>query len=211
MQDAARAALDAGLAVGAHPGYPDPARFGRHELGLTPAEIRDLVLEQAARLAEVLARAGGRLRHVKLHGALYHRADHDPRVAEAVVDAVRSLDVALAVIAPPAGALAVACGAREVPFLREAFADRAYAPDGRLVPRQVSGSVRSPDDAAAQAVRVARDGLVPTTGGVAIPVPADTLCVHGDTPGAIGYARRIRSALEQAGVEVTATGWRPRP
>ncbi len=197
MAERARAALDAGLALGAHPAYPDREGFGRRDLPLPPLEIRDAVRAQCEALLAVIVRAGGVMRHIKLHGALYHRAHRDQAVAEAVADAVIALNPELIVVGLAASRLAEACVERGLAFAREVFADRGYSADGHLLPRGVAGALLAADAAAAQALRLFTD--------------ADTLCLHSDSPGAEQTARRIRRALEEGGVAVQPMSLGGRP
>ena len=202
MGDTVQAALEHGVAVGAHPGYADRQGFGRRELGVAPVDVAALVREQTGALMQVAASLGGTVRHVKLHGALYHRAHLDRAVADAVAGAVTALHPALIVVGVDGSALMQACGEQGLAFAREAFADRAYARDGRLVPREQPGSVLTAEAAARQVVRMVRDGVVESTDGIVVPLRFDTLCVHSDTPDAVELARSVRQALAEAGVTV---------
>ncbi len=188
-----RLALAAGAAVGAHPGYPDREGFGRRDLAMTADELEAAVLYQVAALAGMVAAAGGRLRHVKAHGALYNRATADPAVAEPIARAVRRISPDLVLVGPPDSALLAAGTAAGLRTAAEGFADRAYEADGSLRSRRLPGAVHTdPAVAAAQAVALATEGRFAT------------LCVHGDTPGAAGIARAVRTALEAAGHRVAA-------
>jgi UPF0271 protein len=150
---------------------------------------------------------GGRLAHVKPHGALYHRATADPAAARAVIAAVRGVDGRLRVVAPPGSALLAAAVASGMHTTVEAFADRVYEPDGHLRSRSMPGALHAgPDEAAAQAVSIAREGTVVASDGSTLALQADTLCVHGDTPGAAAIARAVREALRDAGIAVRAPG-----
>lgn len=202
MRETARFALAHGVVIGAHPGYADRAAFGRRETGAAPAVVANLVREQTGALMQMVASLGGTLRHVKLHGALYHRANADAAVAAAVAGAVAALDPALIAVGRDGSALMRACLAQGLTFAREAFADRAYARDGRLVPREHPGSVLTADAAVRRVVRLARHGVVESLDGAIVPIGFDTLCVHSDTPGAPELARAVRRALESAGVTV---------
>lgn len=217
LLETVRRAVAAGVTVGAHPSYPDRTGFGRvsraEEHG--PAGIAGFVREQVLRVAQACADEGARLAHVKAHGALYADAAHDGELASAFLDGVAAaardagIDE-LAVMGMPGTALSRACSARGVPYLSEAFADRAYAPDGTLVPRATDGSViHDPDTVAVQAVRLATEGVVVAVDGTHVSVPAVTVCLHGDTPGAVALARRVRGDLEAAGVRIAAV--RPAP
>ena len=202
MRDTVQVALDHGAAVGAHPGYADRQGFGRREIGVDPVDVAALVGEQAGALMQVAASLGGTVRHVKLHGALYHRAHRDQAIADAVAGAVTTLDPALIVVGMDGSALMQACREQGLSFAREAFADRAYATDGRLVPRDQPGSVLTAGAAARQVVRMVHDNAVESIEGIVVPLCFDTVCVHSDTPDAVELARSIRLALGEAGVTV---------
>ena len=202
MRDTVQAALEHGVAVGAHPGYADRQGFGRREIGVAPVDVAALVREQTGALMQVAASLGGTVRHVKLHGALYHRAHRDRAVADAVAGAVTALDPALIVVGLDGSALMQACEEQGLAFAREAVADRAYARDGQLVSREQPGSVLTAEAAARQVVRMVRAGVVASTDGIMVPLRFDTLCVHSDTPDAVELARSVRLALAGAGVTV---------
>jgi 5-oxoprolinase (ATP-hydrolysing) subunit A len=200
-----RLALDAGALVGAHPGYPDLVGFGRRAMDLDPEELEAAVLYQVAALDGIVRAEGGRLAHVKPHGALYHRAAADGATAAAVVAAVARIDDRLRLVGPAGSTLLVAAAERGLRTTREAFADRAYEPDGRLRGRNLPGALHTePSAAAVQAVSIARDGVVLAADGSPLPMEADTLCIHGDTPGAAAIARAVRGALLGAGIAVRA-------
>jgi len=201
MRRTVAAAAAHGVAVGAHPGYADRENFGRREQALAPAAIADLVVYQVGALDGFARAAGIRLRHVKLHGALYNTAARAPAVADAAVGAVASLGQRLAIVGPPGSALADAAARHGLPFAAEVFADRTYAPDGQLTPRgDPRAFVRDPDEAARRVVRLLRDGVVETTAGTTLALRADTVCLHGDNPDALGFARRLAEALDAAGI-----------
>lgn len=184
-------ALAAGSAIGAHPGYPDLLGFGRRDLSMSAEEVEASVLFQVAALGGMARAVGGELRHVKAHGALYHAASRDAALAAAVVRAVRRISSALIVVGPPGSALLAAAAAAGLATQAEGFADRTYEPDGSLRSRRLPGGLLG-DGAAvgAQAVALAASGRY------------DTLCIHGDTPGAPGLAAAARAALEAAGHDV---------
>ena len=208
MRETVRRAADAGLRIGAHPGYHDLQGFGRRSMGLTPREVEDLVLFQVAALAGVARAEGVRVAHVKAHGALYNQAARDPALASAIARAVRRLDAGLVFVGLAGSGMLDAARAVDLQVEAEAFADRAYLPDGSLAPRYQDGSViHDAAVVAARAVRIVRDACVTCLGDRSdIAVRADTLCIHGDTPGASALAARIREALEAAGVLVAAPG-----
>lgn len=184
-------AAAAGVMVGAHVGYRDAAGFGRKELGWDPERIGDEAGRQLAALAEAARAAGTEVAHVKPHGALYHRCVADPEAAEALCSA---LPAGIAVVAPPGSVLLTVAAGHGLRGLREGFIDRGYRPDGTLVPRGYEGALLAADAAVAQALGLA--------GGR--PYAIDTLCVHGDSPGAVALARRVRAALEAIDVRIAA-------
>jgi UPF0271 protein len=195
-----------GVAVGAHPSYPDRERFGRAEVAMPLPALEASVAAQVRGLVAVAAEVGVPLRHVKPHGALYHAAAERPEVARALARAVASVDPAL-VLVGPAGTAALATW-RDLGFdvRAEAFADRAYESDGRLRSRGRPGAVlEGPEDAARQAVRIARGEGALAEGGRTVPLVVDTIGLHADTPGAPAVARAVRAALEAAGIVVRAT------
>lgn len=205
MRATVRAAARKGVALGAHPGYPDLQGFGRRELRLTPEEVYSFTLYQLGAIAAFARAEGAPLRHVKAHGALYNQLAREAPLAEAFAQAVRDFDARLMVMTLPNSALERAAQAAGLRVLREGFADRAYRPDGSLVPRSEAGALlHDPAEVVRRAVRMATAGEVITSTGEAIPLPIDTLCIHGDTPGAANLARRVREALAAAGVRVAA-------
>jgi UPF0271 protein len=194
-----------GVAVGAHPGFADLAGFGRREWQATPREVEDLVVYQIGALAAVAAAQGERLQHVKPHGALYNMAARDCALADAIARAVSAVDRSL-VLFGLAGSELIAAGERSgLRTASEAFADRAYAPDGTLVPRRTPGAViEDPGVVVDRVIRMAREQAVTANDGSDVRLQVDTICVHGDTPGAADLAARMREALSRAGVAVKA-------
>lgn len=203
MTETVRGAIERGVAVGAHPGYSDRAGFGRLELGLTPDQIEDTVLEQIRTLDGVARSLGTRLIHVKPHGALYHAAMTKPAVAQAIARAVGRVDAGL-ILVGMAGAPALEVWQRlGFQTLPEAFADRRYEPDGSLRARALSGAlIDDPGAAAEQALRIASGQGVVASDGTVIPLAAGTICVHSDTPGATAVAVAVRDRLKRAGIKV---------
>ena len=197
------AAAERGIAVGAHPSYRDRGGFGRRFLDVPAATLVADVLEQLAALQEAAAAAGTRVAYVKPHGGLYNAIVHHERQAAAVVEAIASFSPGLPVLGLPGSLflrLAAEAGLRPV---AEAFADRAYAADGTLVPRREPGAVLHDQDAvAAQAVTIVTQGWARTIDGGQVEIRAASLCVHGDTPGAVTLAAAVRSALADAGVTI---------
>jgi len=199
-----------GVAVGAHPGFPDLVGFGRRELKATPQEVEDFVVYQVAALAGVAAAQGVRLQHVKAHGALYNMACRDRALADAIARAVAALDRSLILFGLPNSELLRAGEAAGLRVVAEAFADRAYERDGSLAARSKPGSVIHDSDAVvARAVRMVKSGDVVSLDGSVIRLGAQTICLHGDTPGAAALARQVRRGLEAAGVTIGAFGDQP--
>ena len=194
-------AREHGVGIGAHPGYPDRDGFGRRELDMTDAELEASLLYQLGALAAFVRTAGATMTHVKPHGALYNRAAHDERLAGVICSAVGKFDSSLVLVALAGSKMLDVAGAAGLTTAAEAFADRAYEVDGSLRSRRLPGAILpTPGAAAAQAVSIATRGYVTSHDGKQVAVRADTLCIHGDTPGAPDYARAVRAALEAAGV-----------
>jgi len=205
MARTVRGALARGVAVGAHPSLPDLQGFGRRTMAVTPREAHDLVLYQVGALAAFVRAEGGALRHVKPHGALYTMAAQDPALAEAIARAVRAFDPGLVLVGLAGSRLVQAGAALGLRCASEVFADRGYEADGSLTPRGRPGAmVEDEEEAAARVVRMAREGVVRCRTGEDVPVRAETVCLHGDQPRALAFARRLRAALAGAGIEVRA-------
>ena len=198
-------AREKGVAIGAHPGFPDLVGFGRRELKATPQEVQDLVLYQVAALAGMAAAQGVTLQHVKAHGALYNMACRDRTLADAIAKAVASIDRSLILFGLPGSDLLLAGQAAGLTVAAEVFADRSYDADGSLTSRQKPGSViHDTATVVARAVTMARDKQVVAVDGSTIGLQADTMCLHGDTPGAAALAKEIRRGLEAAGLRIAA-------
>jgi UPF0271 protein len=192
-----------GVVVGAHPGYPDLLGFGRRELNASPEEIEAYVTYQIGALAGFCHAQGTHLRYVKPHGALYHRAAHDGEVARAVARALRGVDPGLMLLGLDGTVMLSEAQALGVDVAREAFADRAYLPDGQLVPRGQAGAIL--DDVAAitdRAVRMVTDRYVTAIDGTRRIVRPDSLCVHGDGPQATAIVRALRDRFEAEGIDI---------
>jgi UPF0271 protein len=198
------AAIAAGIAVGAHPGLPDLAGFGRRPLALTPQEAHDDTLYQVGAFSAFARAAGVPVHHVKPHGALNTAvAEGSDAHAEAIVEAVRSFAADLPLIAIAGSRLQRACERLGHPVVAEGFPDRGYAPDGSLARRGTPGAiVHDPDVAAARAVRMVTDGTVEAIDGSVVDLAPGTLCIHGDNPGSVATARAIRAAFEREGIAV---------
>jgi len=198
-----REATAAGVAIGAHVGYRDLAGFGRRFLDIQPNELADDVVYQIGALQALAATEGAKVRYVKPHGGLYNAIIHHTAQAQAVVDAVKSVDPGLPIMGLPGSEvlrLAGEAGLRAVP---EAFADRAYNPDGTLVSRSEPEAVLSdPAEVAEHVLRMATEGSVRTIDGSILKIRAESICVHGDSPGAVAMAAAVKSALGDAGVSI---------
>lgn len=189
-----------GVAIGAHPGYFDLDNFGRQERAIEPDEAARLVLLQVEQLHEI---AGRRLRHVKLHGALYNQVCREPLLAEAVASELGRLWPQLIVYALAGSVFARAVRAREMRLAEEVFVDRTYQQNGVLTPRTMPHAlIDDPAAAVAQMRRILQDGVVRSHDGVDVPIRADTVCIHGDGPNAVALARRVRAELGAAGFAV---------
>jgi UPF0271 protein len=207
MRATIRLARSAGVAVGAHPGFPDLVGFGRRELRASAREVEDMVLYQIGALAALAAAEGVGLAHVKAHGALYNMAARDRALADAVARAVAAFDRKLVLFGLPGSELLRAGEAAGLRVAAEGFADRAYAPDGSLAPRAAPGAViHDVDEVIARSLRMVTTGAVTATDGSLLTLAVDTLCVHGDTPGAAELTGRLRQALENQGVAVRPPG-----
>jgi UPF0271 protein len=196
--------LERGVAIGAHPGYFDLRGFGRREIQADPAEIEADVLYQIGALRTIALSRGGVLAHVKPHGALYTQAAKDPRLARAIARGIARAGGDLVFVGLSSSEpMREAARAEGLRYAAEAFADRRYRKDGSLVPRSVPGAVlHDPEEVAAQAVSIVRDGAVLADDGSRVALAPETLCLHGDTPEAVAHARAVRGALEKAGVRV---------
>ncbi len=203
MLETVRLAADLGVAIGAHPSYLDREGFGRRAMDLPPERIYADVLFQLGALDAIARAAGESVRSVKPHGALYNKMAIDEECADAVVRATRDHSVDLWLVAP-AGSAAIGVATRAgLRVAEEAFCDRGYVAVATLAPRgHPDALVSDPAQAAARAVRLARDGEVQAVDGTMLRLSASTLCVHGDTPGAAEVARSVRSALEAEGFEL---------
>ncbi|MEU1317611.1 LamB/YcsF family protein [Streptomyces tibetensis] len=205
MRRVCELAAERGVRIGAQVSYRDLAGFGRRAMDVPPAELAAEVAYQIGAL-EVFARAAGaRVAYVKPHGALYNRVVHDEEQAAAVVDGVLLADAALPVLGLPGSRLLTLAGKAGLPVVTEAFADRAYTDAGTLVPRTLEGAVvTDPDAVVERSLALARSGEVVSRSGTRIKVRARSLCLHGDTPGAVELARLVRERLESSGVRVEA-------
>jgi UPF0271 protein len=200
MRRVCAAAAERGVAIGAQVSYPDLRGFGRRFIDIDPGELADAVLYQIGALDAFARAAGTRVRYVKPHGALYNTAVHHEAQAAAVIDGVRAFG-RLPVLGLPGSRLLAAAQAAGLPAVLEAFADRGYSPQGTLVPRREPNALLTDTaEVVERAVRLAGKGELVAVDGSVLPTRAGSLCLHGDTPGAVQHARAVRTALEAAGV-----------
>src|SRR2546423_4764428 len=195
------------VAVGAHPGFPDLVGFGRRELNVTPAEAEDFVLYQLAAVAGVAGAEGVKIQHVKPHGALFNMAVRNAELSSAIARGVAAFDRSLILFGLPGSEILRAGRAAGLRVAAEVFADRAYEPDGSPASRREPGSlIHDASAVVVRAVRMVKERNVVAIDGSVVPLDADTICVHGDTPGSDDLAAKIRAGLEAAGVTVKAIG-----
>jgi 5-oxoprolinase (ATP-hydrolysing) subunit A len=195
-----------GVAVGAHPSLFDRENFGRKELQVSADDVYEGVKYQLGVFAAIAESAGIRPNHVKAHGALYNMAARDRALADGIARAVAAVDSRLIVFALPNSELAAAAEAAGLRIAREVFADRNYMPDGSLVPRtRPDALLHDANEAAERVLRMLREGIVRAVDGSDVPLAVDTVCVHGDNPAAVAFARKLHEALESSGVAIAAT------
>ena len=200
-----RRAAGRGVAVGAHVAYPDLRGFGRRTMDVASADLQADVIYQIGALQGLAAVAGTAVRYVKPHGALYNTIAHDERQARDVIAAIRAIDPTLPLVGLAGSPLLDWARQSGLRVIAEAFADRAYAPDGSLVSRREKGAVlHDPADVAARMLRLATEGLVTAIDGSTLRIAADSVCVHGDSPGAVAMAREVRALFERSGVAVVS-------
>jgi UPF0271 protein len=204
MRTTIEQALPLNLAIGAHPGYPDRANFGRTELSLAPEVIADSVYQQVRTLAEIAARCGVQLRHVKPHGALYNQAVHNRQLAKAIADGVSRWKRDLVLVGLAGSPMLDVFRDAGFPVAAEAFADRRYEADGTLRSRKHDDAlIRNPAEASRQALDIAQAGTVTAIDGRQVAITAQTICIHGDTPGAPQIAAAVSQALRDGGLTLT--------
>lgn len=202
VRRAVAAACSSGVHVGAHPGYPDRANFGRVTMHMPPHELHRALELQMRLVADAAARCGVRMMHVKPHGALYHAVNLDPGVARTLAAAVRQVDASMMVVVQYASAALSFFRQQGLSVAQEAFIDRAYEANGQLRSRMLAGALLDEEKAIAQALDIVLHHRVTAWDGSLLTMAPDTLCLHSDTPNAAAMARRVRSALEQAGVQI---------
>lgn len=198
-----KAARGRGVTVGAHIAYPDLGGFGRRNMDIASEDLIADTIYQIGALKGLAATAGTSVRYVKPHGALYNTIAEDPRQAEAVITGIRQIDPGLTLVALAGSSLIARARDAGLTVVAEAFADRGYRPDGSLVSRREPGAVlHDPEAVAARMLSLVRDGTVPAVDGSMVRVEADSICVHGDSPGAVAMAGAIRALLERSGVAI---------
>ncbi len=207
MRKTVQVALKRGVAIGAHPGLPDLMGFGRRNMEISPQEAYDMVVYQIGALHAFVQSEGGRLQHVKPHGALYNMAAKQPDLAKAIAEAVYRVNPELILFGLSGGELVKAGQAIGLRTASEVFADRTYQQDGTLTPRREAHAlITDPARAAEQVIRMVKDGKVRSVQGADVPLVADTICIHGDGAHAVEFAKEIRAQLQSAGVAVLAVG-----
>ena len=205
MRQCVRWAIEHGVAIGAHPSFPDRKNFGRSTMHLPPDEIVSNVLYQVGALAAIAKAEGDKLSHVKAHGQLYNQAVKEPELADALCEAVRRFDPSLRFFGLAGSGMIEAARRAGLTPVEEVFADRGYMPDGSLVPRSQPGAlIEDEEQSLAQTLSLVRDRKVTAIDGSTVPVNAQTVCLHGDGAHALAFARRIRDRLQQEGIAVRA-------
>jgi UPF0271 protein len=205
MRTTIEQAMRAGVAVGAHPGYPDRENFGRLELKMPAEAVANSIYEQVRALAEVAAKCGAKLVHVKPHGALYNQAVKNRELAEAIAQGVAKFSKDLVLMGLAGSPMLDVFREAGFAVAAEAFADRRYEPDGTLRSRKFEDAlIRNPEEAAWQALGIAERGVVIASDGNEVPVDAQTICIHGDTPGSVQIAAAVARTLRDAGIKLSA-------
>ncbi len=207
MRKTVKLALENGVAIGAHPGLPDLIGFGRREMQISPAEAYEMVVYQIGALWSFVRSEGGRMNHVKAHGALYNMAATNYSLAEAIAEAVYKVDPELILFGLANSELIRAGEKAGLRTASEVFSDRTYQSDGTLTSRRQPDALITDDDAAVrQVIRMVEEGKVLSRQNVDVPIKADTICIHGDGAHALEFAQKIRNALEKSGIAVQAVG-----
>lgn len=203
MDKTVKMAKEKGVAVGAHPGYPDLLGFGRRKMVISPEEARAYMLYQLGALSAFAKANGSSLQHLKLHGGFYNDAANNKELADAVLDGIQEYDKDLIVMILSGSYMAAEARRRGMKVAEEVFADRGYNADGSLVNRKLPGAfVKDPDEAIARVIKMVKEKKVVAVSGEEISINADSICVHGDNPKAIEFVAKIRKSLEEAGIEV---------
>ncbi len=200
-------AKKSGVAVGAHPGFPDLVGFGRRTMALSPEEIKNAVIYQIGALGGFCRAAGIKMQHVKAHGALYNMAEKDLAIGTAIAAAIKEVDSSLYMLCLANSQMVIAAKQQGLPFVEEAFADRAYTDEGTLVSRKLAGAViHDVSQVVTRVIKMVKDHSVISITGKEVPIQAQTICVHGDTPGAVDMVKALRGALEKEGIRLNPFG-----
>lgn len=203
MENTVRSAIENGVAIGAHPGYPDLMGFGRRKLDVTPTEARTYMIYQLGALNAFVEANGGKLQHMKLHGAFYNTASIVPELAEAVIDGILDVNKDIILLALSGTYIAKRAAEKGLRVAQEVFADRAYNVDGTLVNRRLPGAVIHDHNEAIKRIKMmVLEGKITAITGEEIDIKADSICVHGDNPEAVNFVKFIRESLISEGVEV---------
>lgn len=203
MLRTAEVAIEKGVAIGAHPGYPDRENFGRTAMNMSSKEVYEIVSDQIAALSEIVINAGGKLGHVKPHGALYNQAARDAELAAAIADAVYDFDPDLVLFGLSGSGYIAIAEKRGLRVASEVFTDRTYQPDGSLTPRSESGAlIHDADTALAQVLQMIKKGVVTAVTGETVPIRAETICIHGDGANALKFAEAINRMLSENQIEI---------
>jgi len=206
MRQTAASALDAGLRIGAHPSYPDRENFGRQSMSISESALSAAITEQTAALKSIVTELGGELSFVKAHGALYNDMARDAELTSLVVTTIKAFDPTLKIMGLAGSHCSAICENLAMPFLGEAFADRRYADDGQLSPRSQDGAViTEPETAVEQIISIVEQARVKSINGKWVPLQAQSICVHSDTPGALEHLTLISNHLISRGVTIGAT------
>ena len=196
-----------GIAIGAHPAFPDLVGFGRRYMAASMEEIKADVMYQIGALWALCKSEGVTMQHVKVHGALYNAAEKDIKVGIAIAQAIKAVDENLYMVCLGKSLMVEAAKTVGIPYVEEAFADRAYTQEGTLVPRKQAGAViHDVNEVAERVLSMVKDKTIKSIDGTIVPISAQTVCVHGDTPGAITMIKTIREILDQQGIQTKAFG-----
>lgn len=207
MEKTVGLAKELGVAIGAHPGFPDIVGFGRRQMALSPAEVKNYIIYQVGALEAFAKAANTKLQHVKPHGALYNMAAKDAKLAKAIAEAIAAVNEELILVGLAGSEMIKAGQQAGLRVASEVFADRGYNRDGTLIARGQPGAmIHDPEEAAIRVIQMVADGTITTADGQEIAICADTVCLHGDSPGAVEMAQTIRIRLEEAGIKIAALG-----
>ncbi|GGJ77803.1 UPF0271 protein [Anoxybacillus voinovskiensis] len=205
MRKTVQMAIKKGVAIGAHPGFPDLLGFGRRAMRITPDEAYAYVVYQIGALSAFVQAEGGKMTHVKPHGALYNLAAKEPSLAKAIAQAVYDVDPTLILYGLAKSELIAAGKKIGLRTASEVFADRTYQQDGSLTPRNAPQAlIADEQEAVAQVIKMVNEGYVRTLQGVDVPIQAETVCIHGDGPNALAFAKKLHETLQREGIEIRA-------